>query len=115
MDSELLAKMFEHIDRNRINLHSVLIVRNGYVVTEAYFHPYTADTAHQVASITKSIISALLGIATDRGSIRDVDQPLLDFFPGRWIANVDAKTSHYVGTSSHDDLRLGMRRSLGHG
>lgn len=91
MDSELLAKMVEHIERNRINLHSVLIVRNGYVVAEAYFHPYTADTPHQVASVTKSVMSILLGIAIDRGSIRGVDQSLLDFFPGRWIANVDAR------------------------
>ena len=91
MDSELLAKMFDHIEQNRINLHSVLIVRNGYIVTEAYFHPYTADTPHQVASVTKSVMSILLGIAIDRGSVRGVDQFLLDFFPGRWIANVDAR------------------------
>ena len=91
MDSELLAKMFEHIDQKHINLHSVLIVRNGYIVAEAYFHPYTADTPHQIASVTKSVIDILLGIAIDRGSIRGVDQPLLDFFPGRSIANVDAR------------------------
>ena len=91
MDSELLAKMFEHIAQNQINLHSVLIIRNGYVVTEAYFHPYTVDTPHQTASVTKSVISILLGIAIDRGSIRGVEQPLLDFFPGRWIANVDVR------------------------
>ncbi len=91
MDSELLVKMFEYIDRNQINLHSILIARNGYVVTEAYFHPYTADTPHQAASVTKSIISALLGIAIDQGYVRSVDQPLLDFFPSRGIANVDAR------------------------
>src|SRR5512139_459096 len=91
MDSDLLAKMFEHIDQNQINLHSALIVRNGTVVAEAYFHPYTADTPHQVASVTKSVVSILLGIALDRGSLRGVDQSLLDFFPGRWIANVDAR------------------------
>ena len=86
MDSELLAKMFEYVEQNQINLHSVLIVRNSYVVAEAYFHPYTADTPHQTASVTKNVISILLGMAIDRGAVRGVDQPLLDFFPGRWIS-----------------------------
>lgn len=91
MDSTLLAQLFARIERDKINLHSVLIIRNGYSVTEAYFHPYTADIRHQVASVTKSVISMLIGIAIDQGYLRSVDQPLLDFFPGRRIANVDAQ------------------------
>ena len=42
MDSERLAQMFEYIEEKDIHLHSLLIVRNGYVVTEAYFEPYDA-------------------------------------------------------------------------
>ncbi len=91
MDSTLLTQLFARIERDKINLHSVLIIRNGYLVTEAYFHPYTADIRHQVASATKSVISMLIGIAIDQGYLRSVDQPLLDFFPGRRIANVDAQ------------------------
>ena len=91
MDSALLAQLFERIERDQINLHSVLIVRNGYLVTEAYFQPYTADIRHQVASVTKSVISSLIGIAIDQGYLHSVDQSLLDFFPGRWIANDDAQ------------------------
>jgi hypothetical protein len=37
MDSEKLAKMMDYIVSRKLNLHSLLIVRNGYLVTEAYF------------------------------------------------------------------------------
>lgn len=36
MDSAQLVRMFEYIEDNDLHLHSLLIVRNGYVVTEAY-------------------------------------------------------------------------------
>ncbi len=91
MDSALLAQLFDRIERDKINLHSVLIVRNGYLVLEAYFHPYTPNIRHQVASVTKSVISSLIGIAIDQGYIRSVDQSLLSFFSDRGIANVDAQ------------------------
>jgi hypothetical protein len=44
MDSNLLAQMLEEINTNETNIHSVLVIRNGYLVTEAYFQPYTRDT-----------------------------------------------------------------------
>ena len=40
LDSAQLVRMFEYIDANDIPLHSLLIVRIGYLVTEAYWHPY---------------------------------------------------------------------------
>jgi CubicO group peptidase (beta-lactamase class C family) len=87
MDSDLLAQMLEDISTNRTGIHSVLVVRNGYLVTEAYFHPYTRDTKIQVQSITKSVIGALVGIAIRDGYIKSVNEKLLSFFPKRTIEN----------------------------
>ena len=87
MDSTLLAQMLEGVSANQISIHSVLVVRNGYLVSEAYFHPYTRDTKIQVQSITKSVIGALVGIAIRDGDIKSVDEKLLSFFPRRSIAN----------------------------
>jgi CubicO group peptidase (beta-lactamase class C family) len=42
---------------------------------------YDADTRHNLASVTKSFTSALVGIAVDRGLIDGVDAKLFDFFP----------------------------------
>lgn len=89
MDSDKLVQMFEHIEANDMPLHSLLIVRNGYLVTEAYWHPYGPNDAHSIESITKSIIGALIGIAIDQEAIRNVDQNLLSFFPQQTIQNLD--------------------------
>ena len=89
MDSQRLGAAFDAIAQQELGLHSLLIIRNGYIVTEAYFQPYERETRHQVASVTKSLISLLTGIALERGEIKSVRQPVLDFFPGRTIANLD--------------------------
>jgi CubicO group peptidase (beta-lactamase class C family) len=89
MDSERLAQMFETIQKDDIRLHSLLIARNGYLVTEAYWPPYGPDDVHTIESNTKSIIGTLIGIAMDQGILQSVDQKLVDFFPERAIQNLD--------------------------
>jgi len=91
MDPERLVRMFEYIEEKDLNLHSLLLVRNGYLVTEAYFDPYTRDTAHFAACITKSVVGILTGIAIEQGYIKSIDEPVLGFFPNRPIANMDAR------------------------
>jgi CubicO group peptidase (beta-lactamase class C family) len=86
MDSELLVRMFDYIADQEAEVHSVLIVRNGYVVMEAYFYPYNRDRAHDLTSCSKSFLSALVGIAIDEGYLA-LDDKALDFFPDRTIAN----------------------------
>jgi CubicO group peptidase (beta-lactamase class C family) len=79
------------------NVHAVLIVKDGKLVFERYFAGYTwdydgdqfrgeritfdADTTHNLASVTKSFTSALIGIAIDQGSIPGVDEKVFAFFP----------------------------------
>jgi CubicO group peptidase (beta-lactamase class C family) len=83
MDSTLLAQMLEEISASDTNIYSVLVVRNGYMVTEAYFQPYEHDTNVHVQSVTKSIIGMLTGIAISQGAIKSADETLDSFFPGR--------------------------------
>ncbi len=91
MDSEQLAQMLAYVDQQRINLHSLLVVRNGYLVTEAYFQPYNQDIRHEVQSVTKTFIGALVGVAIEQGKIRNVNQKVVGFFPDLTIYNLDAK------------------------
>lgn len=91
IDSEQLVRMLEYVQQRQIALHSLLIVRHGYLVTEAYFQPFQADTIHDIQSCEKSVVSALVGIAIDHGYLQGVDQPLLSFFPNRTIANLDER------------------------
>lgn len=66
MKSQMLAEMMEHIKENSFNIDSILIVRNGYMVLDAYFYPYSKGQKHIIHSCKKSIMSALIGIATQR-------------------------------------------------
>lgn len=63
------------------NIHGILIVKDGRLVFEEYFYGYRLDSRHNVASVTKSIASLLVGIAIERGDIGGVDQQALPFFP----------------------------------
>jgi CubicO group peptidase (beta-lactamase class C family) len=73
--------MLQEIRRSNLQVHSVLIVRHGYLVTEAYFPPYTRELMHPVYSIAKSVTSAMTGIAIHDGFITGVQEPVLDHFP----------------------------------
>jgi len=84
--------MMEYLqEQNGFGLHSLLIIRNGYMVTDAYFYPFAQSRSlHDLASATKSFTSSLIGIAINKGYIEDVEQHVLDFFPERSVANIDA-------------------------
>lgn len=89
-DSALLADAVRSLDDRDLAIHALVLVRGGAVVLDAAFYPYDGATPHQVGSITKSVVTTLLGIAVDRGSVT-LDDPVVSFFPGRTIANRDAR------------------------
>lgn len=81
MDPAKLWQLNPMIKSGYSNLNGIIVVRRGYVAFEQYFNGYGPDEPHHVTSVTKSIISALIGIAIDSGYIKSVDQKALDFFP----------------------------------
>ncbi|MCP4658777.1 MAG: serine hydrolase [bacterium] len=90
MDSEQLAAMLGTIRERRYKIDSVLVVRHGYLVLDAYVHPFGPNRRHPAYSCAKSVLSVLIGIAIDQGAIQGVEQPVLDFFPERRVAHRDA-------------------------
>jgi CubicO group peptidase (beta-lactamase class C family) len=93
MDSLLLADMLAEIEARGYALDSVSVVRHGVLVLDAYVHPFGPNQQHEIYSCTKSVVSALVGIALGEGHIEGVEQPLLDFFPDRTVAHRDTPTS----------------------
>ena len=91
IDSGQIARLLRYITRSGKNINSFLLIRNGYLATEAYFSPHRSDTRHDLASATKSIISMLIGIAIQQAAIPNVDQPVLSFFRDRRPARIDAR------------------------
>lgn len=91
LDSEKLGEALDYIKEKDVRIHSLMIIRNGYIVTDAYFYPFSRDSIHDTASVTKSFTSTLIGIAISEGHIAGVDQLVLDFFPERKVKNVDVR------------------------
>ena len=95
MSSQSLLEMAVYVRERAISdpefyVDSMTVIRNGTIVAEFYPNPnFPPNTLHVIHSVTKSIVSALVGIAIDRGLIDSVDAPLVDFFPDREIAHLD--------------------------
>jgi CubicO group peptidase (beta-lactamase class C family) len=63
------------------NTAGIIVLKNGKTLYENYYNGYTATNNLHVFSVTKSIISILIGIAIDKGYIKSINQKVLDFFP----------------------------------
>ncbi len=90
IDSEKLARGLRSLHENQVPIDSLLLIRNGYLVTDAHFAPYDGSFPHDLASVTKSVTTTLVAIAAAQGKL-DLDQPVVSFFPDRTIANLDAR------------------------
>ena len=80
VDSEKLESAYRHAETLQ-PLLSLLVLRNNVLVGEAYLHGADSDTAYNIKSVSKSILSALTGIALREGFVKDLEQPISEFFP----------------------------------
>ena len=72
-----------------IEIHSLIIVKDGYIVAEQYYSDeYGPDDLHRIYSCTKSLTSAMLGIVSGQGLLGPLDQTMLSFFPEYEIAHM---------------------------
>jgi CubicO group peptidase (beta-lactamase class C family) len=84
----VLAQAARFVATENKELHSLLIVRNGQIVSETYWPPYERNQKHVLNSCTKAVVSALIGIASDDGVLRESDA-LLGYFADQTPANLD--------------------------
>jgi CubicO group peptidase (beta-lactamase class C family) len=91
MDPAELARFVDAVVDEDLPVHGVLVVRNGQVVLDVAFSPFDRYGLHDVASVTKSVTAALVGIAIGRGEIKGLDQRVLEFFPGSAAAASDRR------------------------
>lgn len=90
LDSVLLAQAFDSATRLP-RLRSLLVARHGELVREQYFHGATAEGRANIKSASKSILSALVGIAIAEGHLEGVDQPIAPLFAAYAAANADPR------------------------
>jgi CubicO group peptidase (beta-lactamase class C family) len=86
-----LSKMEEDILNNTLDgTESVLVAKNGKIVYENYFDGFSPTTPHEMRSASKSISSAIIGIAIDNGIIKSVDEPIYKFIPVKYQYTTDS-------------------------
>ncbi|MCK0159206.1 serine hydrolase domain-containing protein [Allomuricauda sp. F6463D] len=61
--------------------YSLLIIKNGQLVSESYFNGQTVDTNNHIFSVTKTFVATLVGVAIKQGWIKSVDQRVADLLP----------------------------------
>ena len=81
MKQEQIAGLENIIKKGYSNMAGMVIFKNGKSVYENYYNGYTKANRFHIFSVTKSIVSILLGIALDRGYIDSVEQKVLEFYP----------------------------------
>ena len=81
MTREKTQELERAIARDYGNIAGVVATKGDENIFEAYFNGYSAGDALHVYSVTKSVFSALIGIAIEQGHIESVDRRALDYFP----------------------------------
>jgi CubicO group peptidase (beta-lactamase class C family) len=82
VDENKFKEALKYIEQSVKNIRSMVIIRHGKLVCEKYYKILNKDTTYSIASTTKSVISALVGIALKENLIKGgLDAKGLDFFP----------------------------------
>ena len=81
VDEEAITGMVDGVCADYSFLYSILIARNGRLIFEEYFNGADRDRLFSIQSSTKSVVSALIGIAIAAGSIDGPGVPVHTFFP----------------------------------
>jgi CubicO group peptidase (beta-lactamase class C family) len=79
--------------RNLSSIYSLLIIKNNRLVAEKYFNGQNHAVANPTASVTKSIISSLAGIALRERILSGLDQTITGFFPEIDWPRIDPRKS----------------------
>jgi CubicO group peptidase (beta-lactamase class C family) len=74
MDPAVLADLDTKVPERYPQVRSLLVVRHGYLVYERYWHGFDASDGQNSHSVTKSVTSALVGIALGEGHLQSLDQ-----------------------------------------
>ena len=88
MDESKLMALADYIDDNpKLPIFSILISKNGKLVFELYTGQIKQDYSHYLMSVTKSVLSTLIGIAIDQGKITSENTPLSEVIPKKLLLN----------------------------
>ena len=80
LDPMLVTKLYYNASKLS-RLYGLLVVKSGSLIAEDYFNEGSVDSKNELQSATKSVTSALVGVALEQGCLSSLDQKMMDFFP----------------------------------
>ena len=109
VDSRGIIRFLEDMKRQKLHMHSLMILRHGKVLAETSFEPWSSENLHMLFSLSKSFTSLAVGFAVQDGLLRTEDR-LVDFFPDLLPAspceNMKKVTvRHLLNTGHHEEPR----------
>ncbi len=108
LDITFLDSADKRIQDNYPNIYSLLVVKNGFLVYEKYYQGMNENDANPVYSVTKSVMSALTGIAINDGLVKGVEQKVSDIVPN-CFTNVDDKRKRDITIKNVLTMQGGLK------
>jgi CubicO group peptidase (beta-lactamase class C family) len=91
-DTASVARLMNRVlDGTYPDVHGILVYHGGKLVIEEYFYGYDRERIHQMRSASKSIVSALVGIAIDRRALDGDGELVTKHLPYERYANPDPR------------------------
>lgn len=78
--SEALVSLLEELESKGLDMHSLLVMRDGVLVSESYWKPYTEKSLQRMYSVTKSLVAIAIGILARQHKLA-LDDPICSYFP----------------------------------
>lgn len=94
MRQEKVTALEQKIAKEYSNIAGMVVQKNGRILYENYYNQCTDTSRIHVYSVTKSILSVLIGIALDKGYIKNINQNVLDFFPDYTVKQREKTIQH---------------------
>lgn len=100
VESGALADAVDAALKQQLPIHALVVIRHGATVLDVSFNPFPDGSRHDIASITKSITSLLVGIAVQSGKLRDANVTLGEVFPGSDPPHARIRIADLLGMQS---------------
>ena len=88
--SDALVETIKQLDEKFNRVDSIMVLRDGKVIAEAWRAPFAPDKPHALYSLSKSFCSTAVGFAVAEGKLK-LDQKIVDFFPDELPENPDPR------------------------
>ncbi|WP_136069372.1 serine hydrolase domain-containing protein [Modicisalibacter radicis] len=92
--------------------HTLLVAVDGETLVERGWRGHAPDETANIKSLSKTLISALVGVAIERGVVQDVDQPVVELLDGRVPADIDPRVET-ISVGNLLSMQAGLERTSG--